>query len=531
MRIQLIHPPVYLNVHAMTALRPALPLGLAYVAGSLHEQGHELSLIDAVAEAPDTVTLEDLDARLFRLGLSPEEISARVDPGADAIGITNLWSFSWPLVRSIIQVLRRDHPELPIVCGGEHFTGLPEFSMEQAPLDVVVLGEGEEAACEVFAALERGERELPGIASVVYREGGKPDGRPVRSAAVRARRKTVDEIPRPYWELFDVELYNRHNLVTGLNQGKTMPILATRGCPYQCTYCSNVGMWTTRWYARTPADVVDEIESYMRRYGATDFPFQDLTAILKRDWVIQFCEEILRRNLKITWQFPSGTRCEVIDARVAKLLRLSGGRALAFAPESGSERTRKLIKKQMTERGLMDAVHASVKEKLNITAFIVIGFPHDDKQDLKETVRLARKLGLAGIDDVAIGFFFPIPNTELYARLMEEGRIDLSDRFLLTPIYANDEKLEAHNNYCDHLSSRELTAWKYRILLNFYGMSFATHPWRIFSLAWNVLRGKETRKMETFLIELKRKGLVWLRSRLGRLPRGEAGSQVRASEA
>jgi len=517
MRIQLIHPPVYLNVHAMTALRPALPLGLAYIAGALDAAGHELSLIDAVAEAPDHVAPEDLDAKIFRLGLSPEEISARVDPDAEAIGITNLWSFSWPLVRRIIQVLKREHPHLPIVCGGEHFTGLPEFSMEQAPIDVIVLGEGEDAAVEVFAALADGRRELPEIASVVYREGGRVDGRPVRSLAVRARKKEVDDVAWPLWDLFDIETYNEYDLVSGLHAGRTIPILATRGCPYQCTYCSNPGMWTTRWYARTPAKVVDEIETYVRKYDTRNFPFQDLTAILRRDWIIEFCQEILRRNLDITWQFPSGTRCEVIDDEVARLLRLTGGRALAFAPESGSERTRKLIKKQMTEDGLMRAVHASVREKLNITAFIVIGFPHDTKADLRETARLARKLGLAGIDDVAIGFFFPIPNTTLYTELMEQKRIDLSDHFLLTPIYANDEKLEPQNNYCDHLSARELTAWKYKILLNFYAVSMLTHPWRAFTLLWNVVRGKETLKMETFLIELKRNSIIWLRSKLGLL--------------
>jgi radical SAM superfamily enzyme YgiQ (UPF0313 family) len=520
MKIQLIHPPVYLNVHAMTALRPALPLGLAYIAGSLRKAGHELSIIDAVAEAPEEVIQDELDKSIFRLGLSPEDISKRILPETQAIALTNLWSFSWPLVRRIIQQIRRDHPDLPIVCGGEHFSGLPELSMEQAPIDAIILGEGEESAVEVFAAIEKGQREFPEILSVCYREGGSLQGKPIRNER-RVRRKDLDDIPWPAWDLFDIETYNKYDLINGLNMGKTIPILATRGCPYQCTYCSNPGMWTTRWYARTPSKVVDEIEFYVKTYGATNFPFQDLTAILKKPWIIEFCNEILKRDLKISWQFPSGTRCEVIDDEVARLLRLTNGRSLAFAPESGSERTRKLIRKQMKEDSLMRAVKASVKHKLNITAFIVIGFPHDTKEDLKETSRLARKLGRAGIDDVAIGFFFPIPNTQLYQELMDQGRIDLSDKFLLTPIFANDEKLEDSNNYCDHLSAKELTAWKYKILMNFYAISMLTHPWRVFTLTWNVLRGKETRKMETFLIELKRKSWIWIKNKLGFGKRGK----------
>ena len=71
----------------------------------------------------------------------------------------------------------------------------------------------------------------------------------------RDRIKNVDEIPWPAWEFFDVDAYSSNRLVSGIYYGKTVPILATRGCPYQCTYCSSPNMWTTRWYARSPKDV------------------------------------------------------------------------------------------------------------------------------------------------------------------------------------------------------------------------------------------------------------------------------------
>src|SRR5205085_11391822 len=97
-------------------------------------------------------------------------------------------------------------------------------------------------------------------------------------------------------------------------------MLATRGCPFQCTFCSSPQMWTQVWKARRPAAVADEIESYMRRYGANDFQFQDLTAIVRKDWIVAFCKELLDRKLSITWQLPVGTRSEAIDAEVAQYL-------------------------------------------------------------------------------------------------------------------------------------------------------------------------------------------------------------------
>ena len=93
---------------------------------------------------------------------------------------------------------------------------------------------------------------IPGVA--FRTEAGEVQTNPRRD-----RIKNVDEIPWPAWEYFDVEAYSSNRLVSGIYYGKTVPILATRGCPYQCTYCSSPGMWTTRWYARTPQQVADEI--------------------------------------------------------------------------------------------------------------------------------------------------------------------------------------------------------------------------------------------------------------------------------
>lgn len=507
MRIQLVHPPVYLNVHAMTALRPSMPLGLAYIASVLAQDGHILSVIDAVAEAPDQVTP---DNGLHRLGLGPEEIADRVKPDTQVIGITNMWTFSWPLVRRIIATLKERYPDKVVVCGGEHFTGLPQLSLEQAPIDYIVMGEGEETAVELMRMIGRGERDPGAMPGVAFRRGGEIVINPRRE-----RLRDVDAIPWPAWQHFDLQAYNEHALVNGVRAGWTIPILATRGCPYQCTYCSSPTMWTTRWYPRDPIDVANEITYYVKTYGARNFPFQDLTAIIKKDWIVAFCNELIRRKLDIVWQFPSGTRCEVVDDEVAALLNKSGGRHLAFAPESGSENTRKLIKKKMTTDGLFRAVQASVRNDLNVTAFLVIGFPHDTKDDLDQTVKFVRRLAKEGIDDIAIGFYFPIPNTALYHDLVAKGRVDYSDKCLMTPIYANDEKLREENNYCENLSAAQLTRTKYWFLLNFYPLSFLYHPGKAFRIVANVLRGRETRKLETFLIELKRKSSLWLKTKLG----------------
>lgn len=497
MKVTLLHPPVYINKNGLTALRPSLPLGLAYIAAVLRDDKHDVLVIDALGEAPEQMVP---DGDIWRLGLTPDEIIDRIPKDTKVIGLTSMWSYSWPIVRELIHKVRAAFPDLPIVCGGEHFTAVPELSMEQAPIDYLVIGEGEDTAVGLFRALELGldHTVIPGIA---YRNAEGEFQKNER----RDRIKNVDEIPWPAWELFDIEAYSTNRLVSGIYYGKTVPILATRGCPYQCTYCSSPNMWTTRWYARSPKDVLDEIESYYNDLGARNFPFQDLTAILKRDWVVEFCKEVEERGLKITWQLPAGTRSEIIDEEVAALLVRSGCRSLNFAPESGSERTRKHMKKMLTDKKLFRAVRASVKAGLNVGAFFVLAYPTDEAVDMKASVKLAGRLGRAGIDDVSAGFFFPLPNTEITRQLEGEGKIEYTDAFLQLPIYVHNKFLTEDRKFCDALTAKQLTRWKYKVVANFYFNSFLFHPTRVFRIMWNFVRGKETSKMESFLQETMRK--------------------------
>lgn len=496
MRIQLIHPPVYQNPRAIQATRPSLPIGLAYVAAALREAGHEVSVLDAVQRAPERWTR---DGSLVYLGLGPEEIAAAVDPKADAAGLSVMFSFTWPLAREIARAIKARHPGITLVGGGEHFTGMPEASLRSAPLDFLALGEGEATAAALFGALEAGSSPET-VAGLAYLSGK----RFVRTAP-RPRIRDVDALPRPAWDLFDVRAYYRQGHVFGVDAGMTMPVLATRGCPYACTYCSNPMMWGREWRARDPESVAAEIEDYHREYGATNFPFHDLTAILRKEWIVAFCHALMRRDLRITWQLPSGTRCEAIDEEVAALLRRTGGSSLTFAPESGSAAVRERIQKRMSDVALTRAVRASVRQGLNVSVFFVAGFPGDTARDLWASVWLAHRLARMGVNDLALSVFFPIPGTALYAELEAAGRITGADADLLAPIHSMDARVRPAYNYCEGVSAGRLTAMKYAILAAFYTTSFAVRPWRAFQIAWNVFRERESCKLDIFLIARKRR--------------------------
>lgn len=519
MRVQLVHPPAFLNPTALTALRPSLPLGLAYIAGSLREAGHEVSIIDAVGEAPDRVVRS---GRVARLGLSIEELVARIAPQTQVVGIGAMFTYQWRVVSELIHAIKRSRPDLLVVGGGEHFTGLPEESLVSSPLDIVVLGEGEETIVELLRRYEAhlqaaraagasaaGASAAPGQALDVASWAGDMPGVSYRKGDAvvhnprRDRVRDIDGIPRPAWDLFDVAGYDERRLINGPRMGMTMPILATRGCPYRCAYCSSPNMWTTKWLARDPRQVADEIQEYVETFGARNFPFQDLTAIIKRQWVLDFCNELIARKLQITWQMPTGTRCEVVDEEVAALLKASGGLSLNFAPESGSEAVRAKVAKQMSEKSLFNAVHAAVSHKLNTSVFFVLGFPGDQVADFKETLKWARRLARAGVEDLAVGFYFPIPGTRFYKELQSRGDAELTDELMMAPIFVHDRWLTEDRNYSEGLSAKTLTLWRYRIVWAFYWRAVLLNPKRLLKVIGNFFHGREESKFDSFLQILK----------------------------
>lgn len=456
--ITLIRPPaIDVLRFATTSVSP--PIGLAYVAGSLEAAGYDVKIVDAVAEDPTQTTRS---FKGFLMGLRIEEMTAKIHKDTKLIGISTIFTHEWPIVVQLMQMIREKFPDVPIMVGGEHVSSMPEFCLQSSEANYVVMGEGEETCVELANAIfeNKPHEHIAGIAYLL--------GDTVITNPRRQRNTAVDDIPMPAWHLFDLASYRKHGLIGGIDtDGITIPMLATRGCPYQCTYCSAPNMWTTKWVARTPSNVVDEMEYYIREFGASNFPLQDLTAIIKKEWIVDFCQLIIDRKLNITWQLPTGTRAEAIDDEVAELLKKSGMVSMAYAPESGSDETRELIKKRIHKDKLLQSMEAAVKHNLHVSCFFVLGFPHDTAQHFKDSLSFVRTLAETGAEDIAIGFYMALPGTELFRRLYNQDRIKF-DRNYFRHIL-DSQTMAPSNLYMDVGSRKMLSYWKLRIYFEFYG--------------------------------------------------------------
>lgn len=461
---------------------PTPPIGLAYIAGSLKQAGFKMKGIDSSGEAIDRITPIP-DSRLQYQGLGIEEIKERVDPKTKVFGISIMFTHEWNYYKKMITALKAAFPQTTIIAGGEHITALPEYSLKDCPaLDYAAFGEGEETMVDCCRRLAAGlsPKEAPGIA---FLEGGAMIKTPPRP-----RIKNLDEIPWPEWDIFPLRTYLDQAIGSGPSFGRSMPMLATRGCPYQCTFCSNPAMWTNKYYMRSVDDVIREIKFYKQKYGVTGLQFYDLTAIVQKQWTKDFCTRMLEEKIDLEWSLPSGTRSEALDEENLSLMAKTKCRYLVYAPESGSPETLKLIKKKITLEKMMASIRTAIRCGISVRTNMIIGFPHERRKNIWETLKTQLRFAWIGVEECPLFPFQPYPGTELFDYLLSKGRIRLDANYFDSLATLSNGKLSIPDqSFCEHVGKLEL--YFYRIVFGFfvfYFLSYLFRPWRIARTLRNV---------------------------------------------
>lgn len=532
LRVVLVHLPTITAPQSLSYYGAIPPLGLAYVAAAARAAGHHVAVVDGTGEAiDDHRRMPTAIGDVLVQGLTPGAIAARVDPHADVIGVSLMFLHQWPLCREVLAALRRRSPRALLVAGGETPTAFwAEMLAESPDLDLCVLGEGESTFVALLAALAASapphdlapshasnsaptpphasvpsqasptaptrataipHLALPGLA---FRTAS---GLPTRSdPAPRLGAPAVAGLPRPAWDLFPVDAYLARGHGSGVDRGRSIPVLTSRGCPYRCSFCSSPTMWTTRYVRRDPADVVDEIADLQARYRVTNVDLNDLTAMLTKEWMLELARAIRARGLRVTLQLPSGTRSEAVDAEAAAALHAAGVRNFCYAPESGSPATLARIHKKVDLDALRASLRAAVDAGLTTHASIIIGFPHETLADLARTFGLCLRLAVDGCHTIAVMVFQPYPGSEEYARLQGAGAIELGDPYYYGSLL---RAAGGPRSYHPDLGPRALLGLQLGMLTAFFAAEYALRPRRLLTLARNLVHGRQESVLDLFL--------------------------------
>jgi radical SAM superfamily enzyme YgiQ (UPF0313 family) len=411
-----------------------------------------------------------------------------------------MFTDSWLANRELINELKERFSEALIIAGGEHVSAIPEFCLKDCRgLDVVVCGEGEETIKEIVGSL-RGELLFETITGIAYKNRNN------NTIVLNNRRERIrkpESIPFPLWEVFPISKYFDNGFSYGLALGNSLPISATRGCPYECTFCSSPYMWTTKYAMRPVMDVISEIKHLNSTFNATNIDFYDLTALVNRRWVLAFCEALKEENLRITWQIPAGTRSEVIDYKVAVALKETGCANITYAPESGSERMLDYIKKRVNLDRMLKSIKESHKAGLNVKLNIIIGFPEERTSDVWSTIKFVLKASYYGARDASPSIFSPYPGSTLFNRLHQEGKLALNDKYFAGII--TSDTFHSFVNYNNYMPKCWLVCLQYLVYYTFYVSNFMFRPKRAVKFLVNVVSGKfETRGEYMVIILIER---------------------------
>jgi len=332
-------------------------------------------------------------------GLDWEDIAR-----SDLVGISTITNTA-PEAYAIMDRIKQQG-DIPVVMGGPHVTFLPEEALEKGA-DFVIRGEGEYSFIALVKAIMEGRSDFRSIPGLSFKE----DGRFLHNPAPQQLER-LDDLPWP-----DL------TLIKNFQKIRIVPVMTSRGCPYNCKFCSVTKMFGRRYRFRETESVLEELEVLHERSPRASVFFYDdnFTANPRRT------KELLRGMIErgITPKWTAQARVEVVrDEEMVQLMRESGCFFLYLGLESINPRTLESYRKKQTVEDISNAVKILHKHRIKVHGMFVLGSDEDDIETIRDTVRFAKGLK---IDTVQFLILTPLPGTETYDELCQQGRIFVTD--------------------------------------------------------------------------------------------------------
>lgn len=424
MKVILINPPNSVDQKISFTVNVFQPLGLAYIAAVLEKNHYQVKILDALAEGFDQ---EKVIGSRRIVGLSYSDIKKeirRFQP--DIVGIATPFSFQSLEAHKVADLVKQVNQQIITVTGGSHPTIQPEEMLKNKNVDYVIRGEGEYIMLDLIRAIE-GKKSLRKIKSLSYRDNkGQIINNP-RSEPI----KDLDNLPFPARYLLPMEKYHQAAKKGRVTEGliaygkKRTSIVTSRGCPFNCTFCTVHLIMTRVWRARSPKNVLEELKECKNKYGIEYFDIIDDNFTLIPERAKEICRLMIKEDLQLEWSTPNGVRADKLDEELITLMKKAGCISIKVAPESGNQEVlNRIIKKNLDLKKIKKAIVLCKKHQLPIEAFFVVGFPQETEKDIQDTINYAKELRQLGCDYCYFFIATPYFGTEMYRIAVAKGYLD-----------------------------------------------------------------------------------------------------------
>ncbi|MGA2090778.1 MAG: radical SAM protein [Endomicrobiales bacterium] len=388
-KILLVNP----SENSSSKKHEAYPSGALLLIGTmLTERGHHVSIIHMTGEGQ---TIEGLERRI-------------VDMQPDIVGIT-MNTFQTVSARRISESVKKINPKTLVVTGGPHPSALKTEILTDFPhIDVAVIGEGEHTFMEIVA-----DADLHTLAGICY-EG--------RENAARPYAENLDYLPLPDLSLVNMRMFAGADPVGAY---PSMFIMASRGCPFQCTFC-NKSIWGGKVRLRKPELVVREIEWLHSRYGIREIFFQDDTFNLRRQWTEEICHRIMEKGLhkKMVFKTPFRANKELVDEALLGLMKAAGFWLIFYGVENGNQQMLDAMGKGLKIEDIKRAFRLTHAAGIKTIGSFIVGMPGETEETVNDSIALFNEIRPYVTGCAAA---MPFPKTVFEQEVIKRGHRLISD--------------------------------------------------------------------------------------------------------
>lgn len=417
------------------------PFGLGYLATALRKN-HDTQILDGIKE-----------------NMTPENFEEFLRENKfDIIGI-QLFTFHINAVKEYIRVIKKVSPESKIILGGPHPSCDPNNIFYYFPdIDFAFRGEAEIGLAKLMNLINADEnikeddlKEIPGL---IWRN--KENKTAVNNQIFT---EDLDALGYPSWDLLKPDTYPLAPHGAFFKNYPIAPIIITRGCPFNCTFCAGRLVSGRKIRRRSVGSVIQEIKELYHKYGIREIHIEDDNFTFYRDLVMEFCDELKKNNLNISWVCPNGVRLDTLDKELLLKMKGTGLYSLSVGVESGSDRVLAHMQKSLNTEKIKEKVALIRETGLEVIGFFVIGYPTESRKDILDTIKFAKKLDLKRAN---FTIFKPFPGTPMTDKLIADNE--------LPEIQENWEKyILADAVYAPNgFTTKELKNLRRRAFLSFY---------------------------------------------------------------
>ncbi len=405
MKVLLINPPQTFYIGSK-GFGTYFPLGLMYLAAKIRDICY-VEIFDCLAS-----DFETRSGSAIIHGATPEKIKKVIsEKKPDIVGISVPFTAQYRNAKLVAKIAKEVNPKIVTVFGGPDPSVRFKTILENNYCDYCVIGEGEETFYEFIKSIicSSSPENIKGLA---FKRKGIIQFEP------RPFNINLDELPFPAFDLVDVKLYLQNKYLYRDRSTickNSISIITSRGCPYNCVFCSIKLHMGQKFRSHSPHYVMNLIRFCKNKYGITNFHFEDDNLSFDKQRFETILDFIIKENLKIQWDTPNGLRADSLNYKILEKMKQSGCKRIVLAIESGNQRVLDdVIKKKTKLKCMIDIVKYCKELKISASAFYVIGFPGETIKEMKDTTNLALKLyrdyDLFPILNIAT----PLYGTELY---------------------------------------------------------------------------------------------------------------------